>query len=753
MSGPLDGARAVPSFRVLAAWWVAAATVARLLVVARLPLGNGEAYYYSWSRFLDWSYYDHPPLVAWMVRAHHRVRRGALARAAAVHLGPVLASGAFGLLFHRLAERLVRPRAALLALVVVTALPVFLASSFIVNPEAPLAPLWVACLLAILAMRDHDEPYRPLVAGLLLGFAFLAKYTAILLVPASLVYVACSPAMRRWLRRPSFYAGGLTALFIALPVIAWNMARGWPSIRLHFVERAGVSVPVAGENTVNQLVAISSSSGSGFLQGVARVVVGQLMSYSPLLAPLLVLGLARALRRVRTDDRDLFVSAFTWPVLLPLLAAMVVLKDAEQHWTMVAFIPAAIAAGRAVDEGWTRSRRLPVLASLGVGLSALAFVVANVHAHSTVLLDLIPANKYDPRADMINELAGWDQVSAAMKQAARGASGPVVLASNHYSLCGRLLYETNDSPPTYCPTARRSAYAFFGRQDPPADATVITLTSDIHEELPAGLRGRECSVVDSIDVQRGGRDVAHYLVRSCAPPLRQRQRPRRAAAVLRPGSRVRASPHDLPVPAFDGLVDGKARVERRDLIGRHLGRGRQVQDGAVVEGAIARVAGRPLGADDDDAARDALLSHLLVETVAHADLGDPAPEEASDLDGREHDGHHRRPSRDPLPDERTQRGGGRVPSAAGEEPDREQGRRQVARPRSVVGVGDRHEEHGHVDRGDGHGEVAHRPCGATPRRPPRAPATATSTVPGTVHSIVNERSTSRWLACSFGLTR
>ncbi len=512
-----EATRSLPSYRVLAWWWVAAATVARLLCVARLPLGNGEAYYYSWSRFLDWSYYDHPPLVAWMVRV--TTLAGSWQSPAAVHLGPVIASGAFGVLFYRLAERLVRPRAAFLALVVVTALPVFLASSFIVNPEAPLAPLWVGCMLAVLAMRDHDEPYRPLVAGVLLGLAFLAKYTAILLVPAALLYVVASPPMRRWLRRPSFYAGGLTALFIALPVVAWNMARGWPSLRLHFVERASVSVPVAGENTVNQLVAISSSSGSGFLQGVARVAVGQMMSYSPLLAPLLVLGLARALRGFRKDDRDLFVTAFTWPVLLPLLAAMVIVKDAEQHWTMVALIPAAIAAGRAIDDAWTKSKRPPVLASLGVALSALAFVVANVHAHSTALLSLIPADRYDPRADMINELAGWDQVSAAMKQAARGASGRAVLASNHYSLCGRLLFETNDSPPTYCPTARRSAFGFFGRQDPPVDATVIALSSDIHDELPAGLQGRECSVVDQITIERGNRPVAHYVVQSCAPAV------------------------------------------------------------------------------------------------------------------------------------------------------------------------------------------------------------------------------------------
>jgi hypothetical protein len=513
---PADGQAstdAQPNYRVFAWSWVASMTVARLLCIANLPLGNGEAYYYSWSRFLDWSYYDHPPLVAWMVRATTTFGTWP----AAVHLGPVLASGAFGLLFHRLAERLVGPRAAILALVVVTALPVFLASSFIVNPEAPLAPLWVGFLIAVLAMRDRDEPYRPLVAGALLGFAFLAKYTALLLVPASLLFVVASPPMRRWLRRPSFYAGGLTALLVALPVVTWNAVRGWPSLRLHFVERVGVSVPVAGENTVNQLVAISSSGGSGFLQGIARVAVGQAMSYSPLLVPFLVIGLVHALRRARTDDRDLFLTAFTWPVLLPLLGAMVALKDAEQHWTMMAFVPASIAAGRVIDDAWTKARRPPILASVGVGLTAIVFLLANIHAHSTAILGLIPADRYDPRADMINELAGWDQVSASMERAASSAPGRVVLASNHYSVCGRLLFEMHDTPPVYCPTARRSAFAFFGRQETPPDATVVVLTSDIHEELPAGLTGRTCTPVDHVDVTRGGRAVAHYFVQSCAP--------------------------------------------------------------------------------------------------------------------------------------------------------------------------------------------------------------------------------------------
>src|SRR5271165_3471373 len=61
-------ARAETNYRGLALGWVITATLVRFVCLAPVPLGNGEAYYYSWSRFLDWSYYDHPPLIAWVVR-------------------------------------------------------------------------------------------------------------------------------------------------------------------------------------------------------------------------------------------------------------------------------------------------------------------------------------------------------------------------------------------------------------------------------------------------------------------------------------------------------------------------------------------------------------------------------------------------------------------------------------------------------------------------------------------------------------
>ncbi|HEY1692287.1 MAG TPA: glycosyltransferase family 39 protein [Polyangiaceae bacterium] len=518
-AGERSRARQETSYGTLAVAWVATATLVRWLFVAPLPLGNGEAYYWSWSRFLDWSYYDHPPVVAWMVKATTVFG----STSAAVRLGPILCAGLFGLLFYRLAERIFRPRTAFFALVLVTALPVFLASSFILNPEAPLAPLWVGCLLAVERMRSRDEWWRPLVAGALLGLAFLAKYTGLLLVPAVFGYLVFSAPSRRWLRRPSFYAGGSIALLLAMPVILWNQARGWPSLQLQLVDRVHVGVPVAGENTVNELVALSSSGGSGLAQSLLRVFVGQLMAYSPLLAPLLAAGIWRAVRRTRSDDRYLFLAAFTVPVLVPLLAAMTKFHDAEQHWTMMALVPAIIVAGRLGDEYWDRAKRLRGVVLAGVALSGLLFVVANVHARTTALLRLIPADHYDPRADMVNELVGWDRVRASLTQVVDATPGSVVLASNHYSMCGRMMFEMDDAPAVYCPTAKRSAYDFFERRDPPADATVVALTNDIHTELPEGLEGRRCTLADTVDIQRGDRLVARYFVQSCAPVAAESQ--------------------------------------------------------------------------------------------------------------------------------------------------------------------------------------------------------------------------------------
>ena len=43
-------------------------TLLRVLLAAVVPLSPQEAYYWSWSRDLAWSYFDHPPLASYGIR-------------------------------------------------------------------------------------------------------------------------------------------------------------------------------------------------------------------------------------------------------------------------------------------------------------------------------------------------------------------------------------------------------------------------------------------------------------------------------------------------------------------------------------------------------------------------------------------------------------------------------------------------------------------------------------------------------------
>jgi 4-amino-4-deoxy-L-arabinose transferase-like glycosyltransferase len=163
------------------------------IVAATTGLSDTEAYYAQWARNPALSYYDHPPLVAWMAWLFTRVSSAPWA----VRLGPVLSAAAFAVLVYRLTARLFSPRAAFLAVAVLSAIPVFFFTGFLLNPEAFLAPLWALFLLLLLDLRDHDESWRPVAVGAVIGVAFLAKYTAVLAVPARSPSRSCTSPARR----------------------------------------------------------------------------------------------------------------------------------------------------------------------------------------------------------------------------------------------------------------------------------------------------------------------------------------------------------------------------------------------------------------------------------------------------------------------------------------------------------------------------------------------------------------------------
>jgi 4-amino-4-deoxy-L-arabinose transferase-like glycosyltransferase len=474
---------------------IGAATLVRLIVASVTGLTDTEAYYAQWARFPDWSYYDHPPLVAWTTWVVERITTVPWA----VRLGPILYAAAFGALLYRLGARLFSPRAGFLAVALVTAVPAFAFVGFLLNPEALLAPLWILFLLLLDDLRDRDEPWRPLAIGAVVGIAFLAKYTAILAVPVAVIYVAGASSTRRWLRRPSFYLAGVVALAIATPVVVWNQRHGWPSLRLHLAER------------------MTLSPGEGVAHALVRVAVGQLVVFHPLLFPAFVALLAYAGRRARSDEGYRLLATASLPVLAFLLFVMVRAGDSEPHWTMVGYAPLAVAAGGVLDGSAARLRRFAeVFLRASILLSAALATLFAVHVRSPRLAKVLPF--YEPDADPFNETLGWDRVGEAVASHAARLGNGAVAAAAHNVLCGHLQAALADTPPVYCPSARRTEFDFLGRRSPPADAHVVFVDSDRYPELAAQvLPAHRCARTQDVEVKRGGRVIARYRIHDCLP--------------------------------------------------------------------------------------------------------------------------------------------------------------------------------------------------------------------------------------------
>lgn len=219
---------------VRALWLLGLASLAwRAWVSAALPLTGDEALFYWWSRFLDYGYYDHPPMVAWWIAAARTLFGDATW---AVRLPAVLLPlGVGGALWWGWAP-VDRQRAAWAVLLYWLA-PVNWLNALVAT-DTPLI-FWAAWSVAALARAERAAQggQGGLVAcalsGAFLGAAFLSKYFAVLMGVAYAVYFLVWARPRAWRL--------LWIALFAMPGVAvnvvWNLNHCWTNIMFNLFNR------------------------------------------------------------------------------------------------------------------------------------------------------------------------------------------------------------------------------------------------------------------------------------------------------------------------------------------------------------------------------------------------------------------------------------------------------------------------------------------------------------------------------------
>src|ERR1700738_1908173 len=206
---------------------ISALVALRLAAAAWTPLTFDEAYYWMWSKHLAGGYYDHPPMVAWVIRLGTMISGDT---ELGVRLVSILLALPMSWAVFRAASILFGGlRVAATATILLNVTLMAAVGTLIVTPDAPLLVASSFVLFYLAKVLETGRGAWWLAAGAAVGAALRSKYTALFFGPAILIWLVSVPSRRRWLISPWLYLGGLVSLLIFSPVVLWNADHHWVS--------------------------------------------------------------------------------------------------------------------------------------------------------------------------------------------------------------------------------------------------------------------------------------------------------------------------------------------------------------------------------------------------------------------------------------------------------------------------------------------------------------------------------------------
>lgn len=185
-----------------------------------------EAYYWVYSQYLDWGFFDHPPMIAMFIKLSSFLFQG--------ELGVRFISSLVWLATAYvvwLTVREIKKRDILLFLLLFISTPMLHVYGFITTPDTALILFIGLFLLGYqrYVRSKHLLNYVLLAVGAA-GMIY-SKYQGVLVIVCVLV---SNPKL---LRDGKLWLAGLFALLLLLPHILWQFENDFPSIRYHLFER------------------------------------------------------------------------------------------------------------------------------------------------------------------------------------------------------------------------------------------------------------------------------------------------------------------------------------------------------------------------------------------------------------------------------------------------------------------------------------------------------------------------------------
>lgn len=208
----------------------------RFALLPFMGLMPQDAYYFLYGQNLSWSYFDHPGMIGYLLRASSELLGTSVY---VVKLTDFLISSCTLWVFYKLCLCFLSKSRSLQALLLMTSTLFISVVSFNSTPDVPLILFWTLSILFLYKALFEEKKIYWIIAGFSIGLAFNSKYTAIL-IPIGLVsFLVFSKRYRRVLLSPYLWICLLVAALATFPVIYWNYENDWASFAFQSSNRTG----------------------------------------------------------------------------------------------------------------------------------------------------------------------------------------------------------------------------------------------------------------------------------------------------------------------------------------------------------------------------------------------------------------------------------------------------------------------------------------------------------------------------------
>ena len=203
----------------------------KIVIISLLPLTGDEAYFIKWAHNLSSGYYDHPPMIGWLLYILSLISDNIVF----FRLFSVITTFSISYVIYKTILLLEQNRQkALYISFIFLASPIDILLSLITNDIALVFFGSLGTLFLLKALEEKNQILNSILAGVFLGFAFLSKYFAAFLM-LSLVFFLLITYKKRSLK--SIVVVSLVVFVFIAQNLYFNYNSCWNNIIFNFFAR------------------------------------------------------------------------------------------------------------------------------------------------------------------------------------------------------------------------------------------------------------------------------------------------------------------------------------------------------------------------------------------------------------------------------------------------------------------------------------------------------------------------------------